>query len=256
MPSRYFIGKGRLYFAAKNTTTGLPTDFTWLGNVPKLTLNTNQADVEHKESYTGLNLTDKVIATGQKANASFTVEEFTRTNLTYFLFGTSSSISAATVTNETVIAKLGGFVPVANINITTWTSLVLGSAPATVYVNGTDYTVNLSTGMIYFPPTSTIADGASLRASYASGAVERVSGFTGNQNPTYWLRFDGLNQAEDNKPVIIDIYNFRPKPVGSMELINEDFSKLDIDGMALYEDRMPDNTTDGRFFRIRQTVAV
>lgn len=256
MPSRYFIGKGRLYFAAKNTTTGLPTDFTWLGNVPSLNLSTEQADVQHKESYTGLNLTDKVVATAQSANATFTVEEFTRGNLTYFLFGTSSSISAATVTNETVIAKLGGFVPVANINITTWTSLVLGSAPATVYVNGTDYTVNLSTGMIYFPPTSTIADGASLRASYASGAVERVSGFTGNQNPTYWLRFDGLNQAEDNKPVIIDIYNFRPKPVGSVSLISDEFSQLEIEGMALYEDRMPDNTTDGRFFRIRQTVAV
>ena len=110
--------------------------------------------------------------------------------------------------------------------------------------------------MLYFPPTSTIVDGASLRANYASGAIERVSGFTGNQNPVYWLRFDGLNQAEDNKPVIIDIYSFRPKPVSSIELITEDFSKLDIEGMALYEDRMPDNTTDGRFFRIRQTIAV
>ena len=256
MPSRYFIGKGRLYFATKNATTGLATDFTWLGNVSALQLTTEQADVQHKESYTGLNLTDKVIATAQSANANFTVEEFTRQNLTYFLFGTGSTVSAATVTSETVIAKLGGFVPVANINITTWTSLVLGSAPNTVYVNGTDYTINLSTGMIYFPPTSTITDGASLRANYASGAIERVSGFTGNQNPTYWLRFDGLNQAEDNKPVIIDIYNFRPKPVGSVGLITDEFSQLEIEGMALYEDRMPDNTTDGRFFRIRQTVAV
>lgn len=254
MPSRYFIGKGRLFFATKNATTGLPTDFTWLGNVPKLTLNTNQADVEHKESYTGFNFTDKVIATGQKTNASFTVEEFTRTNIAYFLFGTGSTISPATVTAETVIAKLGGFVPVANINITTWTSLTLGAAPSTIYVNGTDYTIDLKSGMLYFPPTSTITDGASLRANYASGAIERISGFTGNQNPTYWLRFDGLNQADDNKPVIIDIYNFRPKPVGSIELITEDFSQLDIDGMALYEDRMPDNTSDGRFFRIRQTV--
>ena len=250
------MGKGRLYFATKNATTGQANDFTWLGNVPKLTLNTTQADVEHKESYTGLNLTDKLIATGQKANASFTVEEFLRTNLTYFLFGTSSTVSAATVTSETVVAKLGGYVPVANINITTWTSLVLGSNPSTVYVNGTDYTINLGTGMLYFPPTSTIVDGASLRANYASGAIERVSAFTGNQNPTYWLRFDGLNQAEDNKPVIIDVYSFRPKPVGSIELINEDFTQLDIEGMALYEDRMPDNTSDGRFFRIRQTIAV
>ena len=255
MPSRYFIGKGRLFFATKSTSTGLPTDFTWLGNVPKLTLSTNQADVEHKESYSGFNFTDMVIATGQKASASFTVEEFTRQNLSYFLFGTSSTITAASVTSETVTAKLGGYVPVANINITTWTSLVLGSAPATVYTNGTDYTIDLKSGMIFFPSSSTIADGASLRANYSFGAIERISGFTANQNPTYWLRFNGLNQAENNNPVIIDIYNFRPKPVGSIELITEDFSQLDIEGMALYEDRMTDNTTDGRFFRIRQTVA-
>lgn len=256
MPPRYFIGKGRLFFANKNAATGLATDYIWLGNVPKLTLNTTQADVEHKESYSGLNLTDKVIATGQKANASFTVEEFTRANLAYFLFGTSTSVQSATVTSETVIAKLGGYVALANINITTWTSLVLGTAPSTVYVENTDYVINRSSGMLFFPPTSTITDGASLRANYSCGATEKISAFTGVQNPVYWLRFDGLNQAEDNKPVIIDVYAFRPKPIGSLELITEDFSQLDIEGMALYEDRMPDNTSDGRFFRIRQTVQV
>lgn len=251
---RYFMGKGRLYFANKNATTGLPGDFTWLGNVPKLTLNTNQTEVEHKESYSGLNLTDKVISTGQKADAAFTVEEMTRTNLSYFLFGTGTGINAASVSNEVVTAKVNGFVPLANINISTFTSLALGVTPFTVYVNGTDYTVNMGTGMIFFPPTTTIPDNASLRANYSFGAAERISAFTGNQNPVYWLRFDGLNQAEGNIPVVIDVYSFRPKPVGSMELLNEDFLKLDITGMVLYEDRMPDTTSDGRFFRIRQTL--
>ena len=251
---RYFMGKGRLFFANKNATTGLPGDFTWLGNVSKLTLNTNQAEVEHKESYTGLNLTDKVISTGQKADAAFTIEEMTRTNLTYFLFGTGTGISAASVTNEAVVCKVNGYVSLANINISAFTSLTLGVSPFTVYVNGTDYTINMGTGMIFFPSNTTIADNASLRANYSFGAAERISAFTGIQNPIYWLRFDGLNQAEGNIPVVIDIYSFRPKPVGSMELLNEDFLKLDITGMALYEDRMPDNTSDGRFFRIRQTL--
>lgn len=253
MATRYFIGKGKVYFAEKDSLTGQPLGFQWLGNVPRLSLNTNQTRVEHQESYTGKNLTDKVVTGPISADASFTVEEMTKENLTRFLYGSTTIISPATITNEDVTARLGQSIALTRSNLTSFTSLVLASAPATVYVAGADYQVDLKAGMIFFPTTSSIANNAALRANYAAGGMEKVSAFTGNVNKDYWLRFAGLNQAEDDAPCIIDIYKFRPDPVGSMELINEGFNQIDIQGMAQYEEKMADTAADGRFFRIQIT---
>lgn len=252
MSSRYFLGRGKLYFAERDTA-GNPMGFQWLGNIPRLALNTNQTRVSHTETYTGRNLTDKVVTGSITATATFTVEEMTKENLAYFLYGTSNIIAPATVTAEPVTARLGQSIALSRANLTAFTSLTLASAPSTVYVNGTDYQVDLKSGMIYFPPTSTIANAASLQANYAAAGMEKVSGFTGNVNKDYWLRFAGLNTAEDDSPCIIDVYKFRPDPIGSMELINENFNQMDVSGMAQYDTLRNDDTVDGRFFRIQIT---
>ena len=252
MSSRYFIGQGKVYFSERDVN-GNPLGYEWLGNVPKLTLSSNQTMVEHQESYTGKGLTDKVVGRAIKADASFTVEEVTKENLVKFFFGTSSIIAPATVSAEAVTARKGKTIALERANLSAFTSLVLASAPGTVYVSGTDYQVNLKSGMIYIPSTSTITDGVALQANYAALGMEKISSFTGNTNKDYWLRFAGLNQAEDDAPCIIDIYKFRPEPIGSMELITETFSQIDIQGMVQYDDRRVDTTADGRFFRVQIT---
>lgn len=249
--SRYFVGKGKIYVGDRDSS-GNPVGLEWLGNVPNLVLSTEETDLQHKESYTGLNLTDKIVPTGQTASLSFTLEEFTKDNLDKFLRGTFTAVTAATVTDETVVGYLGKWSKLAKGNITTWTSLT-DSTAATTYVLGTDYNLDLKGGMIEVISSGAITDAQSLRANYAAGAMEQVSGFTVTPKD-YYLYFSGLNQAEDLKPVLIDIYKFRPKPIGSLELITDEFGSYEIEGMVQYDTLRPDNTTDGRFFKIRQTL--
>ena len=249
--SRYFVGKGKL-FVGERDSSGNPVGLEWLGNVPNLVLSTDETDLQHKESYTGLNLTDKIVPTGQTATASFTLEEFTKENLTKFLRGTFTAIAAATITEEVVIGYPGKWSRLSQANIQTWTSLTNSTALET-YVLGVDYNVDMKGGLIEILEGGAITEGQSLKANYAAGAMEQVSGFT-VQPKDYYLYFSGLNQAEDLQPVLIDVYKFRPKPIGSIELITDEFGNYEIEGAVQYDPLRPDTTTNGRFFKIRQTV--
>ena len=255
MPPRYFVGKGKVLLGSRDAITGKPTGLDFIGNVPKLTLSTTQGQIDHKESFTGLNLVDRTVKTEQKASVSFTIEEITKENLEKFIVGTVTNLVGATVTNEPVTIYKGKWNPLDRMNLTSFASLTLSTSPNTIYVKDTDYTVDLKQGMIFVPSSSAIPAQAIVNASYVAGASEKVSGFTANPNRVYWLRFAGLNQAEDDAPVVVDIYKFNPKSIGSMEFINDDFWKGDIDGMALYDDLQPDSNVNGRFYRIQTTAA-
>ncbi|MBD2694431.1 hypothetical protein [Anabaena catenula] len=250
MAERYFVGKGKVLLATINSL-GVTTGYEWLGNCPSLVLNTEETRIEHKESWTGNNLTDSIVGTGKSATASFTIDEYTKENLEKFLFGSTTSIASATVTAESLVGYPGKYSPLARMNLTSFTSLTNVGA-TTTYVNGTDYRVDLAAGLIYVIPGGAITEGLALKANYAAGSSEQISAFT--RKPKYYsLMFAGLNQAEDEKPVIVEAYRFRPSPIGSIELITDEFGNLEIEGMLAYDSTRDSTTVDGGFFRIRQT---
>lgn len=251
MTDRYYRGQGSVYLSERDQVTGQPTGgFRFLGNVPTLRISTTTQQIKHQESYTGQQLTDLVIETTKEAQLTMTLEYFDAQNLAFALYGTPTVIAGATVTNEAVIAQPGRHVPLANINLSAFTSLVAG---ATTYVQGTDYVVNLKSGMISFPTDSTIAAGATVRANYVSGNTEKVSAFT-RTNKEFWLRFDGLNTAENDNPVVIDCYRVRFMPQKQWDLIGNELSSMELDGDILFDSKQPNTAENGRFFRQRQVA--
>jgi hypothetical protein len=220
----------------------------------KISMTTQQ--VKHQESYTGQQLTDLVIETTKEAGVMIQLEDFSKENLEWAFFGTATLIAGATVSAETLTAYVGKHIPLANINLTSFTSLT-NAAGSTTYVAGTDYTVNLKSGLISIPKTgSAIADASSVKANYVCGNSEKVAAFT-KTNKEYWLRFEGLNTAEGDNPVIVDIYRTRFQPMKEWSLLEsgQNLSSLELDGDALYDAKQPNTTTDGRFFRERMVGA-
>lgn len=249
MAERYFVGKGKVLLAT--IVGGVAAGYEWLGNCPSLTLSTEETRVEHKESYTGKNLIDSIVATAQSANASFTIDEYSKENLTKFLHGTTTNIAAATVTGESVTGYLGKYSQLNKMNLTSFASLT-NSANNVTYVEGTDYSIDLPAGLIFPIVGGAITNAQPLLANYAAAASEQISAFTAK--PKYYsLLFSGLNQAEDSAPVIVEAYRFRPNPIGSIELITDEFGSLEIEGMLAYDSSRDASTIDGGFFRIRQT---
>lgn len=248
---RYFRGQGKLEYAERNPLTGAQTSgYIWVGNVTALTLALEVGSVDHFESHTGQSLQDVMIETTKKATGTMTMEDYNTEVLARFMYGTETQIAAATVTAETVIAKLGQSQALANIGITTWTSLT-NSAGTTTYTEGTDYTLDRRTGMVKFLSGGTITQDQSLRANYAFGKTQKASAFTSPNSPII-LRFNGLNTVEADSPVVIDVYKFRFTPLSQLPLIGNEISNFEVRGTALYDDQRADSTADGRFFRVRE----
>lgn len=223
-----------------------------MGNVPQLKISTDTEETTHTESHTGEQLEDFSLFTQKKCSVMFTLEEFNRDNLALALQGTKTNIGLATVTAEAHQANIGRSFVLDRANILSFTSLTgVGGSPT--YVEGTDYTVNLASGVVTIPATgSAIANNANVLANYSAGNSYKVSTFTAPRIP-YWLFFEGLNTADTKKPVLIDLFKVNLKPQKEWELIQNDnkISSLDLEGKVLYDALQPDNTADGRFMRTR-----
>lgn len=250
MTDRYYRGQGKIY-VAERSIAGTPQGFRFLGNCPILRTRSQTDRIEHKESYTGRTLTDLVIETGQQVMLTTQLEDFNKDNLALALYGVASNQATLTVTSESLVGYLGRSTPLRHINLSAFTSLTNAGA-TTTYVNGTDYTVDLKTGLISVSATGSITDAQELRANYATAGYERMAAFSA-PNRNIWVRFEGLNTAEGDNPVVLDFYKVRLQPAQNIDWIGNELSSLELEGEVLYDSLQPDGD---RYFRERQLAAV
>lgn len=243
-----YSGQGRVSIA-RRTELGRPNDdgFSFLGNCPKLMTNAEVEVVKHKESQTGKNAVDNRFEKAQEIMIEATFDEIIEEAKNRYLYGNTVQVAAATVTAEPVKAKLGREVPISQIP-DSFTSLT-DVGGATTYVLGTDYLIS-PTGMITFPSTgSAITDAQVLEANYTAKAEKLTTAFTAT-NESFYLRFDGLNRASDDAPVVIEMYKTRFDP-SSLEAINEEYAEYELKGDVLYDACNADQALYGGFLRIR-----
>ena len=250
--TRLYRGQGQVFLAKR--VSGKPAGLEFIGNVSELTLNPQTEKIEHMESQTGNNSVDKVIERGLKVEMSMTIDSMASENLARMVFGKLTTEDAATVTGEVQVAYPGKNLIVNNINLLTFDSLT-DAGGATTYVAGTDYEViDLAAGMIRIL-NGAITEGQSVEANYTTGAQETVAAF-GEPNTEYWLRFNGLNTAEENNPVIIDCFKVRFAPSQDVAVINDDdFATYQQSGDCLFDATQPVSGKLGRYFSVRQLPA-
>jgi hypothetical protein len=246
--SFYFYGAGKVDFCAR-TPAGAVESMTFVGNVPQLEVKFQTESIEHMESQTGKGLTDLRIQNKTMGNMTCVLEDFNRNNLAIAYYGKASAVLGATVTGEQVKCKKGSRVPLANVGLSVFTSLG-------TLVNGTDYIVDLDSGTIEFPTAGAAVDATSYAAAYTYNNYDNLSAFTA-PNKDIWLRFNGLNHVEENKPVIVDIFkvNFDPAEVLSLIQTGNDVAQLTLNGSVLYDPLQPNNGPGGRFMRWRRVTA-
>ncbi len=250
--TRLYRGQGQVFLGLR--VSGRPAGLEFIGNVSELMLNPQTEKIEHMESQTGYNSIDKVIERALKVELSMTTDSMASENLARMVFGKLTKNAIATVTAENHKAYIGKLLILNNINVTIFTSLT-NVAGTTTYVAGTDYeVVDLAAGMVKIL-AGAITDGLDVRANYAVGASETVAAF-GTPNTEYWLRFNGLNSAEDDNPVIIDCFKVRFAPASDVPMINNDgFAEYKQSGSCLFDAAQPVTSKMGRYFSVQQLVA-
>jgi hypothetical protein len=245
----YFSGQGRVYLAQRDTN-GNPLSLRWVGNVPDLKITLNTETIEHKESYSGQRLTDLQLIKSKDGEFSCTLEEFSAENLELSLYGVTSTTTSGNVTNEQLATGVTAgdirilanqFVSSVVIRDSSATPKTLPASQYTVFANQGAIRFNdITTGGPYIQP---------FKVDYAYGAAKRTAMFKSAQ-PEVWLRFDGINTADANSPVIIDLYRVAIQPTKDLSLISEDLQKFELSGRVLADLTKPETGALGQFGRL------
>jgi hypothetical protein len=247
----YFSGQGRVYIGTRDSN-GNPQAMRWLGNVAELRVSLNVETIEHKESYSGQRLTDLSLIKSKDGEFSCAVEDFSIENLELTLYGQTSSVTSGSVTNEALPtgAVVGGVYLLANQFISSVVVKDSATTPATLTA-GTHYKVHAEQGAIELLNITGFTQ--PFKVDYSYGAAKRLAMFKSAQ-PEVWLRFDGMNTADSNKRVIVDLYRVVLNPSKDFSLIGDDIQKFELSGRVLADTTKSDTGPLGLFGRVIQAA--
>lgn len=244
--SYYYSGQGVVMLGDRNGTTGNGQNLIPVGNVSDLKIAIATSVLEHKESTTGARGIDLRLTTEVKATLSMTIENFNAANLAIALRGTATTIAAGTAaTFNTGVAKQGAILALPHIKVSS--VVVKDDADTTTYVAGDDYILNADAGSIKIVSTAdggTIADNDVLHITYNYAAQEKVGALT-TASLEKFMRFEGLNTADGNNPVIVEVFRFLADPLRELALISDNIGQFVLEGNVL-----ADNLQSGsKYFR-------
>jgi len=222
----YFSGQGRVFIGARDLN-GNPAGLTFVGNVPDLKVSLSVETLEHQESQSGQRLTDLQLIKTKKGEFNCTLEELIPANLELALYGSTTAVVAGTVTDEPVIAtpELGKLYLLGKQNVSN-----VALRAGTTAVATTRYTLNARHGSILFTDLTGVV--GALTASYAHGAANVTAMFT-QPLPERWVRFEGLNTADANREVVIDLYRVAINPTKDLSVIGNELMKFELTGQVL-----------------------
>lgn len=255
--STYASFQGRV-FLGKRDPGGHPVEVRSPGNVAELKLSLKTDVLEHYESQSGQRTLDHRMVKQKSATVSLTLEEFTRENLALALYGNYVHGNAGNVSDEPLGSSLpqpGERLCLAHPRIS---SLILrdSDTPPHTLQAGTDYTADLDFGAVqllrldngatpavpYVPP---------LRASYGYGVVTEIGIFT-QPLPERYLRLEGLNTAQGNAKVLVELYRVAFDPLKEISFISDEYNKFEMEGSLLADASKPFDSLLGQFGRIVQ----
>ena len=248
--SYYASFQGRVYLGERNAN-GEPINVRTPGNVADLSLSLKTDVLEHYESQTGQRSLDHRMVKQKSATVNLTIEEFTKENLALALYGNHVVGTPGTVTAEPV----GGATPIAGdryfLAHPKVSSLVVtdsAGTPATLAL-GTNYTADLDFGALQFLDTTGFT--APFKASYAYGVATEIGIFT-QALPERFLRLEGINTAQGNAKVLVELYRVAFDPLKEISFISDEYNKFELEGSLLADTTKPYDAVLGQFGRIVQ----
>lgn len=249
----YSLGRGKLYVAKLNTSTGKPDadGYRDVGNVPDFSVSIDIEELLHQSSQSGLRVTDKRVVVSQTLNMSISLDELSSQNMALFFSGdtatvTNPAVAGFTANVLTADVKLGRWYDIVNASGARAMDLIAANVTAreagtpTVLVLGTDYKLDLKMGRIFIFSTATgIADGESLDVAVAATAgaaanLDQVKALTKSAEQLV-VKFIGENPANNDQQVELEFHSVNLSAEGDFALIGDDWSVMQLTGVAQQE---------------------
>lgn len=251
MTTNYLLGQGKIYIAARDSE-GKPQAQRWLGDVSAAKFGMKTSAVEHKESYSGQRATAKKIVNGKEATVDLTLMEISKHNLAMALYGKPTAVVAGSITGEALPNALvvGDRVSLKYLKVST--VVITDSTPVTpLVVNAAKYDVDAEFGAITFKDVSALVQ--PFKVAYAHAALDSVSVFTAPQAEVF-LRYEGINLAEDGAPIVVELYKVSSEPLKDLSLISDKIADMNITAAVLIDNTKPIDDEIGQFGRILQVT--
>lgn len=259
--SDLYLGRGSVELALINATTGKPYQFRHVGNSVGLTLNLETEKLEHQNSRSGVRSIDREIVLSQKVGIGLTIDEVTNfENLALFLSGTAAAAQTNAATNAAITdllivdgAKLGRSYDLVNAAGARLYDIHSTGSPkafgnggikahattlgsATPLVAGTDFELDPVWGTFLLLSTAVnVVAGDKIWLTYTGQttekAIDTVTMLTTSKQSAY-LRFKGINPANSDRKILLDLHSVSLTADGELPLIGEEFAEITLTGVA------------------------
>lgn len=256
MAEKYFYGQGRILISPYGSN-----NYRWVGDVSALALTLGGENVEHRESHSGQKGLARRFSIGKDGTISMTMHQLDANNLSLVLHGAASTIPASSgdVTHSIPTgAAVGDIIQLPHISINDASPNELSiedsaGTPATL-TRGTHYSVDLVYGTITLLNLGSFV--FPLIVTYRHFAQDQVAMFTSGQ-PEVSLVYEGINLAESNAAVRVELYRVSTDPLEELALINNEteVNGMTVNGGLLVDTSKPVGGSLGQFGRIIEPVA-
>lgn len=157
--------------------------------------------------------------------------------------GADTTITVANTAEVGDRVALAGFAGADAALLNNKTHRVVTASPTSITVD-TDTlgkTITVGTPLAVF-------DGAALSIAYSYAGQNLVDALTTGSQERF-LRFEGLNTADENRPVVIEVFKFVVDPTKDLSLIGDGIGQFVLEGNVLAD---PLQTTGSKYFK--QTI--
>lgn len=238
-----YVGTGKVYMKREGAASG----FIEIGNASKLELQIKDVKKDLRD-YTkpGGGIYASMVRI-DSVTAVMTLHDLDKGNVAKAVFGSDSSVTGTAITDEVVTAYKGALCPLLHPAPTAVT--VTNSGASTTYVANTDYEVR--PGGIFILAAGAITDAQSIKVDYTFATYDKVEALTAGAL-IFALRFEGLNEANSGAPVIVDVFRLQLSPAKALDLIGDDFAKIEVEGTVL-KDTSKTGVGISQYFKVSLT---
>lgn len=240
--SDFYYGQGKVYLARRNTA-GQALSWRWIGDVSALTLELEFDEKKSKASVGGRLVDSQRYVSAVNGKVTSTWHEYSKENLQVLLYSNMASRTPNLVTGEVLPADIQ-----AGDTISLRYPNVFGVSIVAL-IAGEDYIVDPLWGVITFlktPAQQPVVDYAYV--GYASLPLMNAAG------EEFSLRYEGVNLAEKQSHILVELYRVSFDLISSLSLINNDsnLSELETSSVILHDVTKIADSELGQFGRILQ----
>jgi hypothetical protein len=248
----YLYLQGEVWLGDRSVT-GTVATFESIPEVDELTIALSQEKVTHMSKRQSMRVKDLDVAVSTSITGTLKVSTANATMLKLALFGAKAAVGAGTITSQSLGTSLavGDWVKVPGDYRDITLTFIKDSAgsPATL-VNGTDYQIDLAAGMIKI-----LSLGSYTQPFLITGTagVGTGVGLLNERKFEKWLRFKGINVADGDNSVTMDLYKISLSPTKALQLLasGNEPTVLEIEFEALKDTTKSASATFGQMGDIK-----